>query len=306
MFSNINSYTPHIRMLNNNGNVINKNSTLSTRSERSCGNMSFRDLVETVEAAQAGQVKKCNLEIEQVGVADLSERNTDYYKTGDYVQDRKIEMGIQYKKSCFDFTNASDFDELTAAEDFTGMSNAEKYKAVYEKYQHCYGDKFLDAFAISYVSPPHPSEDRFREVMQSFFNEVNTVCGGEAEAIEARQEALYGGGSDYEIRQSIIDKYPCAGEMTFRDLYKMTFEMKLAGVGGDVNNWIGELFGSFGYYSNGLIDTEFLREEKLDSAVTLNHLQYLESNYSKRISNGIAIHPEFGAALSQIKVALGM
>ena len=47
-----------------------------------------------------------------------------------------VENGLRYQRSCFDFTNSAEFAKLTAAEDFKGMSDAEIYKAIYEKYQY--------------------------------------------------------------------------------------------------------------------------------------------------------------------------
>ena len=38
-----------------------------------------------------------------------------------------VENGIRYQRSCFDFTNSWEFAKLTAAEDFTGMSDSEIY-----------------------------------------------------------------------------------------------------------------------------------------------------------------------------------
>lgn len=319
MINNI-SYNPYVRTLDNSGNVINKNASLPTHSERSCANMSFRDLVETVEAAQAEQVKKCNLEIEQVGVADISKRTEPEYTTCITALDgnpnhpniekinRQINIGMEYKKSCFDFTFSKDFAQMKADEEAVGYENmtaAEKYETVYNRYTHCYGENFLDAFMLSYPSPAQ--EDPYRQIVDNFYSEIEQLCGSREAGMQARREMLYGDMSDYDVRNSIIEEHCPDEEMTFRDFYSMTYDMELCGVGGDVHYWISEIFDGYGYYlndGNGFYQER--RDEMLDSTVTSEHLNFMQNNYYGRIYSGGSVNPEFGAVLSQVMATFGV
>ena len=170
-----------------------------------------------------------------VSTTDFSEHN-EFKTTGDDKRDENIRNALNYYSSCFDFTNSRDYESLTAKEDFNGMSNADKYRSIYEKYQHCYGENFLEASAGDYGLIPS-EYDIYSPVIRKFKEEVNEACGGEAEAIKARRDALYGENlSDTEVRRAIIEKYVVDGKITNRDFNKMTNEMDLCGVGGGIRN----------------------------------------------------------------------
>lgn len=169
-----------------------------------------------------------------IAIADFSQLY-DFYPTGDPDQDYQIRMGLNYNKTCYNGKNYWDYDKLTAAEDFTGMSNAEKYKAIYEKYQHCYGENFLDINAVPYVVPPH-SEDFYGELLDNFYNELEAAVGDYSERAKACREALYGDMSDYDIRAAIVEKYSSDGTLTNSDLYKIAKAMDQCGVGGGIHN----------------------------------------------------------------------
>ena len=214
-------------------------------------------------------------------------------------QNRQINLGMKYKSSCFDFTNQRDYDLLTKSSDYTNMNNAEKYKAVYEKYQHCYGKNFLDALAITYTSPMQ--NDPYMEICDKFETEIAKVCGLSDDYTERanqmrqlRREALYGEASDEQVRQLIMEKYPAMGEITFRDFYKMTNEMEMCGVGGHVNNWISEIF------SSNASNSRDLREAMLDTKVSFEQLQSMQKSYNGRLSSGISMHPDFDIVLNQL------
>lgn len=221
-------------------------------------------------------------------------------------QNLQVNFGMRYKSSCFDFTYQADYDILTENADYSGMTDGEKYRAVYEKYRHCYGENFLDALAISYTAPMQ--DDPYTELCEKFKTEIAKVCGlsgGYAETADQlrqlRREALYGEeASDEQVRRMITEKYPPAGEMTFRDLYKMTNEMEMCGVGGHVNNWIGEIFSEKGGYYGGVPAGYDMREAMLDTKVSLGHLRFMEDSYAGRLSSGISMHPDFGAVLSEL------
>ncbi|MGN1417030.1 MAG: hypothetical protein ACI4XF_09310 [Oscillospiraceae bacterium] len=232
-------------------------------------------------------------------IADFSELYT-FYSTGDPEQDRLIEMGMEYKKSCFDFTNAKDFERLTEEQKqngFENMSRAEKYKAIYEKYQHCYGNNFLDALAIDYVNPP-TSEDRCMSVLIQFRKEVNEACGGYANVPKARRAALYGEMSDEEIRQSIMDKYSQDGGMTQRDLFKAANEMDLCGVGGGISNMLNPI-GNPSTYKSGE-NPMITRENQLDAPVMVQYLNNVQNVCKNRLLSGGSINMEIFAVIEQI------
>ncbi len=238
-------------------------------------------------------------------VADFSGR-VEFEPTGDPERDKNIQYAINYYSSCFDFTNKWDFDKLTAEEDFIGMSNAEKYKAIYEKYQHCYGENFLEASAVDYGVIPS-DYDHWSKVIRQFKQEVNTVCGGADNAKEARKDALYGDGlSNAEVRQAIIEKYVHDGKITNRDFCKMTNEMDLCGVGGGIrnsNNPAGKVPNNIFEYLRERNHTAVM-EQKMDCYITESDIKDFIEAYNHRLylKN---VKPEYGAALKQIVAALG-
>lgn len=245
-----------------------------------------------------------------IQIADFSERYS-FYPTGDHEQDYKIQMGINYNKTCYDGTNWRDYDRLTAEEDFTGMSAAEIYKAIYEKYQHCYGENFIDINAIPYVAPPY-SEDSFRQFIDRFDKEIETAIGSSnyADIQKARREALYGDMSDYDVRAAIMEKYADDG-FTNADLYKITAEMDRCGVGGGIHNPLKSVLTSeraeilHNYVKYGITtsveDSCAARERMLASPVETYLIEGIE-----RHGNGMNItNSTFLAAYEQIRETCG-
>ena len=185
-------------------------------------------LREKVAAGEYGDVAFA--ECEFFGAYKLSYEITP---TGDYAHDYDLKMGLNYNMSCVDDKNWRDYDRLTAEEDFTGMSAAEIYKAIYEKYQHCYGKNFIDINAVPYVTTPG-AFDSFQGLISKFNMEIRSACGSDADIKEIRREALYGDMSDYDVRAAIMEKYAADG-FTNADLYKVTAEMDRCGVGGGIH-----------------------------------------------------------------------
>ncbi len=211
-----------------------------------------------------------------------------------------VENGIKYRKSCFDFTNSGEFAKLTAEEDFTGMSDAEIYKSIYEKYQYCYGKNFYYASAISYPIPPSEYDD-YHKVIRRFNKEVSAALGGEEQVKAACREALYGDMSDYEVRESIIDKYDLSDGMTFRELYKLSFDMWEVGLDGGFHNRLDDLFYDFSTAeSRANCDNIAAREKYLDTDVSGKYFNELQK-FAKL--NGIL--PEYSTTLNQIRAACG-
>ncbi|MCM1330330.1 MAG: hypothetical protein NC253_12930 [Ruminococcus sp.] len=211
--------------------------------------------------------------------------------------DKLIAFGEEYAKSCFDFSNSRDYAALTAAEDFTGMSPAEIYKAIYEKYRHCYGENFYYAGAVDY--PMQPSDyDDYNRIIRRFENEVSAACGN---AEQARRQALYGEKSGSEVRREIIGGYNLEDGMTFRELYQMTYDMQKAGVDGGLHNRLDLLF----YDMDGGANSHMLtREQYLDTKVGGKQLSTLRDIYANQAMRG-GVLPEYAAALGQISAACG-
>lgn len=217
-----------------------------------------------------------------------------------------VENGLRYQRSCFDFTNSADFAKLTAAEDFTGMSDAEIYKAIYEKYQYCYGKNFYYGKAISY--PIAPSEyDDYNKIIRRFNNEVSAALGEREQVEAARREALYGDKSDYEVRQAIIDEYDLSDGMTFRELYQMTYDIWKVGLDGGLHNRLDDLFYDFSTAeSRANCDNIATRENYLDTNVSGKYLSELQKFYANSLVSGSTILPQYMTTLNQIEAACGV
>lgn len=263
---------------------------------------------ENSASSQIVEVKGKKYILGDVQIADFSQLY-EFYPTGDHEKDYQIQMGINYNKTCYDGTNCRDYDKLTAAEDFTGMSAAEIYKAIYEKYQHCYGENFIDINAVPYVAPPY-SEDSFSQFIDKFYNELEAAVGGTSERQKARREALYGDMSDYDVRAAIMEKYADGGALTNADLYKITAEMDRCGVGGGIHNSL--IFVQTKDRSQVLYNSSLGIKTSVEEACTM-HEQMLASPLNAYMVNSIEAHrkgmgtvsPEFYSALSQLREACG-
>lgn len=229
--------------------------------------------------------------------------NGSGYTGGDPENDYYVDIGMRYKSSCFDFTNQDDY--YTTKHDFTGMTNQEKYLEIYEFFQHCYGENFLDAGAIGYVMPMQG--DPYMGILDKFRSYVTNVCGLSKEYPEnskqlrqLRKEALYGGMSDKEIRAAIRAKYPPAGEMTFRDLYKMTNEMDECGIGGYAESCIKWVFRD----RNNLSEIP-VRETMLDVPVTSKHMQTILNSYEAKVYQNLYVDKNLGTVLKELAAEFG-
>jgi len=288
------SSAQYLYSLDSSGRVTGKKSNFTKLQEAKTS--SFRDTLTLSAAQESGS------EVRSMGVADLSVRQS-FYSTGDPEQDRQIALGLEYKRSCFDFTHAKEFDEITAKQKeagFDDLSRTEKYAAIYKKYQYCYGENFLDAKAIEYVDPPL-SEDGCMSIIKKFNNEVADVCGGGGKTAKVRKAALYGDMSDYEVRQAILQKYSKNGEMSQRDLFRAANEMDLCGVGGGIRDSLNPIGNPFIYKDPlGTESTAEVREKMLDTPVTSSFLNDIEKVYKNRIMVGGYVDGDFFRVLGQI------
>ena len=220
--------------------------------------------------------------------------------TGDAAWDKLIDLGLDYSASCFDFTNARDYRKLTDEEDFTGMSKVEIYKAIYEKYQYCYGENFLNSNAINYLCCPL-GRSRYESIYNHFFEEAAEACGGYDDLRNLHKKALYGDMKDYDVRQAIIDKYVTDGNVTLSDFYKMTYEMDRCGVGEGVHGMVIRFdFETKNRYPSG---DYYEREKRLNdnvSSTLLNDMTTLYGLPRERIQSG------YKGVLEQIRNSLNV
>lgn len=231
-----------------------------------------------------------------------------FQSTGDDELDKKINIGLDYYDTCFNFKYSDDYDKLTAEEDFTGMTITEKYKAVYEKYQHCYGENFLEAWAVRYSEIP--SYISGESVIHQFMQEIERVCGSPTyseEVKKARREALYGGVSNEEVRRMILDKYRDGDNLTMRNLFKAAYEMSECGVGGNGLHFIvvdrleSNCDSVDDYYKENHF---YLRQAKLDEYITPYQIRKMVRDLNSYSYCGHG-SPELSAAVSQIIAACG-
>lgn len=202
------------------------------------------------------------------------------------------------------FSNARDYDKLTAEQDLTGMTKAEKYTVIYEKYQHCYGENFLQAFERSFTVPAAERDD-YTRLQIKWNNELKAEFGSIENAEKARREALYGNADENTVRNEIIGKYAQNDKLTFRDLYDMTYEMSLCGVDHGMSDALDNIFETYGgyYMSQPGEHGQLLREQMLDDEVTADHFKYLFDVQSSKLHFGNPTDPQMGQVIGQIQSA---
>lgn len=229
-----------------------------------------------------------------------------FESTGDDRTDGYIERGIAYRDSCFDITNLPEFAEITSQEDFTGMTDGEIYKAIYEKYQYCYGENFLDATALSYISP-RSEYDFTLSTIDKFNAEVERTFGNAENAAKARVEALYGSDlTDSEIVDAIIEKYK-SSDNTYLDIIKMANEMENCGINVGLRKKLDPIGQPGVFYSvfDNKDDYDY-RDSILDSTNVTKYLKTVRDSYRSDVSFGRAVAPGYGAVLGQLLNAYGL
>lgn len=226
--------------------------------------------------------------------------------TGDPEYDRKIREAIEYYNSCFDFSNQDDFENFQDISGLGEMSDSEKYAVIYRKYQHCFGENFLEGKAADLCVIPS-EYDKFTPVTDRFQREVRAACGGYEGAKKARREALYSGCETHaQVRQAIIEKYVKNGNdrrLSRRNYFKMTDEMDNCGVGGG----IGISLCSSSYMPDDLV--EYLAHgsprdnssspEYLDGYITESDIRDIRNSCGYLKANGIDSE-DYLSALEQI------
>ncbi|MDE6745739.1 MAG: hypothetical protein K2J72_03765 [Oscillospiraceae bacterium] len=262
---------------------------------------SFRSVLDSKTVEINGR----KIDTSTIPVADFSGRMEYNESLPNY--DPSVKLGLDYLKSCFDFTNSREFNALTEAEDFTGMSDAEIYKAIYEKYQYCYGENFYRAYDIKYIAAPS-DYDPYYPVLRRFDKEVMAACGFDYDNYSKletlRKEALYGDMSDYEIREAILDKYELSDGMSFRELYQISGEMSSVGLDGDIKGYLDLLWYDFTAAPKDAVNAEtdlfLIREKYFDTNVTASYIELLKRIHANRSMYGNG-SPDFHTALEQIR-----
>lgn len=281
-------YTPqqYLYHLGEDGSVVGK-TKIQSRIPEEMPEMPFLDLVETyreaAEKAAASPNPPIDPETQRIAFIDFdSMKRYPFEPTGDEEVDRIMQLGYDYRKSCFDLTNRKDYEAMTAAEDFTGMTDAEIFKAIYEKYQHCYGENFYEAYAIDYLNMH--MERTYGSILRQFEDELSGVFGDYygSRVQNARREALYGNMRDDEIRRTIMEKYMEDGSITLRNLFKALNEMDACGGGGEMMSGLNRP-ANFGdgvdsiYNSLSQTESIWARERNMDKPVTPKLFQQLKS-----------------------------
>lgn len=171
-------------------------------------------------------------------------------------------LGINHRAKYFDIKVSLGHFMAAEKPDYTGMSDAEKYTAIYDRYKEAFGD-FLPAGAISYPGGTH---DGTIQILQQFQRELIETFGSDKAARQAAKVAQYGDMSDSDVRAAIAAKYPPANKITLREFHEMTWEMYNVGVDDGLRNVLGAA-SSWGYFESPLI-----REEMLDKPLDLKLL----------------------------------
>ena len=294
MLNQIGSFIPEGQFMRYKSNLnFNKNDLVN-----------FKDFVEEKQAETAvNPTPYADLNsIQRISIKDM---NFHYFEpTGDEELDRIIQLGYDYRESCFDLTNRKDYEAMTAAEDFTGMTDAEIYKAIYEKYQHCYGKNFYEANAINYLSMN--KEHTYGDILRKFDDELSEVFGDaySSRVMKARREALYGNMKEADVRSAIMEKYIEDGNITLRNLFKALNEMDACGVGGEMMRGLNRPT-NFGdgvdsiFNSLSQTDSIWAREANMDKFVTPKLFQQLKSFCESHVRT-CGGNPQKVAAINQI------
>ena len=179
--------------------------------------------------------------------------------------------------------------------DYSGMSDAEKVMAIYDRYDQAFGD-FRRAEAIGHgeVGALRTADIMIR---MQFENELRSVFGSIENAQAAYSVAQYGNKSNTEIRAEIAEKYPPINKMTLREYYYMVWEMQQVGAD-DGFAWVSSRM-------TGFMDT-LTREELLDRPLDISFLCYTYNTmrnaaaktfYNDVGNSGIVLRELFGVSI---------
>jgi hypothetical protein len=188
---------------------------------------------------------------------------------------------IQCEESLL-FTRLMGVIHIARTTDYSGMSDAEKYRTVYERFEKAFGKDFWKADAIKYTGII--SSNNGGMVYNGFLGQLKSVFGSMENAEKAHRTAMYGNMTSSEIRKEIASKYPPAGQITLRQFYYMTREMSLAGVDEEMSKVIDEVHRD--YKSD--LHPDIMREALFDKPLDLKKLcdMYNGTSYTGYVSRG--------------------
>ena len=182
-----------------------------------------------------------------------------------YQQAMQAYLGLQHAANYYNTEGAAwklmDLKHIADNADYTGMSDAEKVMAIYDRYDQAFGN-FRRASAIGYQGLSGIQTDDVK-IWRQFNNELISVFGSIERANAAYRTAQYGNMSDAEIRAEITAKYPPTDRMTLREFHEMVWEMSVVGVDDGLSTVLGTAADRMGI---------LVREELLDKPLDLNWL----------------------------------
>jgi hypothetical protein len=188
-------------------------------------------------------------------------------KTGAIAMELGDMHNSKYFKLSFPWLALDELKAYSESTDYTGMTNAEKYTAIYSRYAEAFGD-FMPAGAIDYTSD---AQSIYARIFTQFGAELTRVFGSSAAAADANRVAQYGDKSQSEVRAAIIEKYPPMNQITLREFHEMTWEMSCVGVDDGLHEVLVHSEDYLGY-NVGDVNQNLIREELLDKPLDLQHL----------------------------------
>ena len=209
-----------------------------------------------------------------------------------YTPEEKIQilLGWEQNLKYFDFSSGISLEQVMDAAknaDYTGMSDAEIFMEIFNRYAEAFGDNFNMA-PVSYLTA---GPDVFTRIRSAFSKELVAAFGESPNRItQAFRVATYGNMSESDITAEILAKYPPGNQMTLREYHQLVIELSDVGIGGNL-----------GLMLSRLIDCDFEREGLLDQRMDLSRIcktynsMYMRGSVS--IQTGLFLQDLFGISL---------
>ena len=201
---------------------------------------------------------------------DFSRLSPNATEADKYVMRLSWEHNLKY----FDFSSGISLEQVIDSgknADYTGMSDAEKYMTIFNRYAQAFGENFANWAGTIYITD---SNSIFSRVRHEFNKEVIAAFGTSEKATQAYRTALYGNMSENEVRAAIAAKYPPANKMTLRDFMYMVIEMNEFGVDGGLSRVLDSALSFHDLLIAGQtgVNTHFVREGLLDQRLDLSRI----------------------------------
>ena len=189
---------------------------------------------------------------------------------------------------------------LTAGKaDNSGMSTQEKVMAIFDKYDHAFGD-WQKCFGNLYGTHFNGVKPDYAKIRDQFWDEIiaSGINPASISLYSIRKTAVYGKMSDSEIRAAIVDKYPSMSEITLREFYSLVGEMSSVGVDAGLFNVM--LYANQHFFCvDGILAREMMLDNKLDiealcRAYNEMHNAMLQNSYTDVGNSGTVLRELFG------------